>query len=46
MLVFPPKDVLDALYEQTLAEARTMEMVLVGRRERLGIMVSESGEDD
>ena len=35
--VFPPREVLDAIYEKALAEAAQMEAKLVGRRERLGI---------
>lgn len=45
MLVFPPKEVLDAIYEKTLAEAAEMELMLVGRRERLGIMNMAGGDD-
>lgn len=33
--VFPPKEVLDAIYEKALAEAAQMEEKLIGRRERL-----------
>ena len=34
---FPPKEVLDAIYEKALAEAAEREKMLIGRRERLGI---------
>lgn len=33
--VFPPKEVLDAMYAKALAEAEKMEEKLIGRRERL-----------
>ncbi len=35
--VFPPKEVLDDLYNRVLAEAAKRDAFLVGRRERLGI---------
>jgi hypothetical protein len=43
--VFPPKEELDALYEKALAEAAEMEAKLVGRRERLDIVI-DHGEID
>lgn len=43
--VFPPKEELDAIYNKALAEAAEMEAKLVGRRERLGIVINH-GEID
>lgn len=37
--VFPPKEVLDAMYERTMAIAKERDAFLIGRRERLGIPV-------
>ncbi|MDP2433461.1 MAG: helix-turn-helix domain-containing protein [Pseudomonadota bacterium] len=37
--VFPPKEVLDAMYARALERARERDAFLIGRRERLGIPV-------
>lgn len=42
--VFPSKEVLDAIYQKVLGEAAQMESKLIGRRERLGIVI-EAGQD-
>ncbi|WP_333879276.1 hypothetical protein [Methylobacter sp.] len=39
MNVFPPKEVLDGIYTKALEEAAKREQSLVGRRERLGILI-------
>lgn len=36
---FPPTEVLDAIYEQSLAKAAERDKMLIGRRERLGILI-------
>lgn len=43
--VFPPKEVLDAIYAKSLKEAAEMEKMLIGRRERLGIVFENRGGD-
>lgn len=43
--VFPPKEVLDAIYQKALAEAAQMEANLIGRRERLGIVIEHNEVD-
>jgi len=43
--VFPPKEVLDAMYERTMAIAKERDAFLIGRRERLGIPVDPVEED-
>lgn len=35
--VFPPKEVLDALYAKSMAQSAERDKILIGRRERLGI---------
>ncbi|WP_292992571.1 hypothetical protein [Nitrosomonas sp.] len=37
--VFPPKEVLDAVYAEALEVARKRDEMLIGRRERLGIVI-------
>ncbi|MBL0011315.1 MAG: hypothetical protein IPP22_10605 [Nitrosomonas sp.] len=37
--VFPPKEELDAIYDRALEEARKRNEMLIGRRERLGIVI-------
>ncbi|HEY8157298.1 MAG TPA: hypothetical protein VIF10_01220 [Methylobacter sp.] len=37
--VFPPKEVLDGIYARALEEAAKRDQMLIGRRERLGIMI-------
>lgn len=37
--VFPPKEVLDAMYARALEQAKERDAFLIGRRERLGIPV-------
>jgi transposase len=44
--VFPPKEVLDAIYEKALAEAAEREAFLIGRRERLLGSSTEQEEVD
>jgi hypothetical protein len=41
--VFPPKEVLDAIYQEAMAQAAERDKILIGRRERLGIVI-EHGE--
>lgn len=36
---FPPKEVLDGIYARALEEAAKRDQMLIGRRERLGIMI-------
>lgn len=43
--VFPSREVLDAIYQKALAQAAERDRVLVGRRERLGIVIDAGGED-
>lgn len=43
--VFPPRDVLEAIYAKGLEEAAQRESVVVGRRERLGIVIEHSGDE-
>jgi DNA-binding XRE family transcriptional regulator len=43
--VFPPKEVLDAIYNKALAEAAKRDAFLVGRRERLGIVIDAEARD-
>ena len=43
--VFPPKEVLDGIYNRVLAEAAKRDAILVGRRERLGIVVDVEARD-
>lgn len=43
--VFPPKEVLDGIYNRVLAEAAKRDAMLVGRRERLGIVATRSDEE-
>jgi len=43
--VFPPKEVLDALFNDSLRRSTERAAVLVGRRERLGILI-EHGSDE
>ena len=44
--VFPPREVLDAIYTKALAEAAQMEAHLAGRRERLGITFENRETDE
>jgi len=47
--VFPPKEELDAIYAKALEEARKVNETLIGRRERLGVVIdNETGlvDDD
>lgn len=44
--VFPPREVLDAIYAKALAEAAVRDAFLVGRRERLGIVIENGGSND
>ncbi|CAN5296826.1 hypothetical protein BH10PSE16_BH10PSE16_00980 [soil metagenome] len=44
--VFPPREVLDAIYTKALAEAAQMEANLAGRRERLGITFENRETDE
>lgn len=37
--VFPAKEVLDGIYEKALEEAAKRDQMLIGRRERLGILI-------
>lgn len=37
--VFPPKEELDAIYDRALEEARKRNEMLIGRRERIGIVI-------
>jgi len=37
--VFPPKEELDAIYDRALEEARKRNEILIGRHERLGIVI-------
>ena len=37
--VFPPKEELDAIYDRALEEARKRNEMLIGRRERIGIII-------
>jgi hypothetical protein len=37
--VFPPREVLDGIYAKALEEAAKRDQMLIGRRERLGIMI-------
>lgn len=37
--VFPAKEVLDGIYEKALEEAAKRDQLLIGRRERLGIII-------
>ncbi|MGZ8226577.1 MAG: hypothetical protein ACXWT3_08080 [Methylococcaceae bacterium] len=37
--VFPPREVLDGVYAKALEEAAKRDQILIGRRERLGIMI-------
>lgn len=40
--VFPAKEVLDAIYEKALAQAAERDKMLIGRRERLGIIIDNN----
>ena len=42
--VFPPKEVLDAIYTKALAQAAERDKMLIGRRERLGIVIDAAGD--
>ena len=39
--VFPPKEVLDAIYNKALIEAAERDKFLIGRRERLGLLMTD-----
>ena len=41
--LFPPAEALDAIYEKALSEAAEREKMLLGRRERLGIVIENGG---
>lgn len=41
--VFPPREVLDAIYQKALAQAAERDKMLIGRRERLGIVIDAAG---
>lgn len=43
--VFPSKEALDSIYNRVLAEAAKRDAILVGRRERLGIVVDVEARD-
>jgi hypothetical protein len=43
--VFPSKEVLDGIYKRVMAEAAKRDAFLIGRRERLGIVI-DAGERD
>lgn len=40
--VFPPKEVLDGIYAKALEEAKKRDAMLIGRRERLGIVIESN----
>ena len=42
---FPSKEVLDGIYNRALAEAAKRDAMLIGRRERLGIVIDPVGRD-
>ncbi len=39
--VFPPKEVLDVIYNKALIEAAERDKFLIGRRERLGLLMND-----
>ena len=45
MNAFPPKEVLDGIYNRALAEAAKRDAMLIGRRERLGIVIDSGVRD-